>query len=64
MDKCKENLNARNVPTQGSENVDEEMQGKVFAFYNSQNADTDGIALQDFLAGTKAVMDAIKAKMA
>ena len=40
------------------------MKEKVFAFFDAQDTGTAGVTIPEFLAGTKKVTEAIKAKMA
>ena len=63
MGKMAANATAAGIPTQGPDSVEEEMQGKVYAFFNAQTEGTDGISTADFFAGQQKVSAAIKAAM-
>ena len=64
MGKIAQNASARGIPTQGPDSVEADMKAKVFAFFDAQDSGTAGVTIPEFLAGTKKVTEAIKAKMA
>ena len=61
MRALKQNGEARGVPTMDTENVDDAMKDKAWAFYNSITADVEGVSMADFAAGTQQIGAAIKA---
>ena len=50
MGKVKQNCDARGVPFVGRDDVPEDMQQKLFAFFCAKSED-DGITMAGFLAG-------------